>query len=118
MKWVRNLQLSVIQKKIGHKIVPGIKEKANSYYTSTPLTQRDYLNSVDGSLYGIVRDFNSPLHSQVNTKTKLKNLFLTGQNIIMHGLLGTTIGAVVTCSEILGRDKLIGKIRSSVLKEN
>jgi len=96
------------------KFMPGTKSNISSYYTSSPLTQRDYLNSVEGSLYGVVRDFNSPLHSQVNTKTKLKNLFLTGQNIIMHGILGTTISAVITCSEIVGRENLVGKIRASV----
>jgi len=28
----------------------------------------------------------------------------------MHGVLGVTIGAVVTCSEIIGKDKLVSKI--------
>lgn len=94
-------------------IVPGIREKTNSYYTSTPLTQRDYLNSVDGSLYGVSRDYNYPLQSQISPRTKFKNLFFTGQNIIMHGILGTAIGAVITCGEIIGRPYLVDKIRKS-----
>ena len=28
----------------------------------------------------------------------------------MHGILGVTIGAVVTCSEILGKDYLLNKV--------
>jgi hypothetical protein len=28
----------------------------------------------------------------------------------MHGILGVTIGAVVTCSEILGQEYLLNKI--------
>ncbi|MEP4092825.1 NAD(P)/FAD-dependent oxidoreductase [Reichenbachiella sp.] len=95
------------------KIIPGLRHKTQSYYTSTPLTQRDYLNSVDGSIYGVLRDFNAPLKSQVSTRTKFKNLFLTGQNVVMHGILGTTIGAVATCSNILDRNYLVDKIRKA-----
>lgn len=98
------------------KLMPGLRQKVQSYYTSTPLTQRDYLNSVDGAIYGVLHDFNAPLKSQVSTRTKFKNLFMTGQNIILHGILGTSISAVATCSNILGRDYLVGKIRDKVKK--
>jgi all-trans-retinol 13,14-reductase len=70
------------------------------------------LNVSDGSIYGIERDFNSPLNTYINTKTRIKNLYLTGQNLIMHGILGVTVGAVVTCSEILGRAYLMKKIKA------
>ncbi|MGL1886404.1 MAG: NAD(P)/FAD-dependent oxidoreductase [Reichenbachiella sp.] len=96
------------------RIIPGLKAATQSYHTSTPLTQRDYLNIVDGGLYGISRDHNAPLQSQINTKTKMKNLFFTGQNIILHGVLGATISAVVTCGEILGKQYLVDKIRKNI----
>ena len=48
------------------------------------------------------------------TKTKLDNLYLTGQCINMHGVLGVTIGAVLTCTEILGKEYLIDKINHFV----
>ncbi|WP_221409882.1 NAD(P)/FAD-dependent oxidoreductase [Reichenbachiella sp. MSK19-1] len=91
---------------------PGLRKNIKSYHTSTPLTQRDYLNTTGGSLYGISRDHNFPLKSQINTKTKMKNMYFTGQNIILHGVLGATISSVVTCAEILGRDYLLKKIKS------
>ncbi|PIB37544.1 hypothetical protein BFP72_12680 [Reichenbachiella sp. 5M10] len=94
------------------QIIPDIRSKIKSYHTSTPLTQRDYLNTTDGSLYGISRDYNFPLKSQINTRTKMKNMYFTGQNIILHGILGATISSVVTCAEILGRDYLLKKIKS------
>ncbi|UXP30751.1 NAD(P)/FAD-dependent oxidoreductase [Reichenbachiella agarivorans] len=94
--------------------MPGIKRHIKSYSTSTPLTQRDYLNTTEGSLYGISRDHNFPLKSQINTKTKMKNMFFTGQNIILHGVLGATISAVVTCTEILGREYLLNKIKAKL----
>ncbi len=90
--------------------IPNIREKMSGYNTSTPLTLRDYVGA-DGSLYGIKRDYNSPLKSYINTRTKVPNLLLTGQNIVMHGVLGVTIGAMVTCSEILGKEYLKNKIK-------
>lgn len=98
------------------RVIPGLKQKVQSYYTSSPLTQRDYLNSVDGAIYGVLHDYNAPLKSQVSTKTKFKNLFMTGQNIILHGILGTSISAVATCSNILGRDYLVEKIRKKAME--
>ena len=84
---------------------------------STPLSYRDYIGCHNGNLYGYVKDSNNPLRTFISPKTKIKNLFLTGQNINMHGVLGVTIGAVVTCSEILGRNYLIRKINQE-LAEN
>ncbi len=91
--------------------LPNIRNNMSAYNSSTPLTLRDYIGA-DGSLYGIKRDYNSPLKSYINTRTKIPNLLLTGQNIVMHGVLGVTIGAVVTCSELVGRDYLKDKIKS------
>ena len=93
-------------------LIPDFRNYIHSYYSSTPLTYRDYLNVSDGSIYGIERDFNNPLNTYINTKTRVKNLYLTGQNLIMHGILGVTIGAVVTCSKILGGAYLIKKIKA------
>jgi all-trans-retinol 13,14-reductase len=36
----------------------------------------------------------------------LRNVFLTGQNLNLHGILGVSMTSVLTCMEILGRDSL------------
>jgi len=95
------------------KLIPEIDGNIESYTSSTPLTQRDYMNMPGGSLYGVMKDFNHPMKSVINTRTKVKNLLLTGQNIGVHGILGVTISSVVTCSEFLGRNYLIEKIKKS-----
>jgi all-trans-retinol 13,14-reductase len=64
-------------------------------------------------MYGYVKDSNNPMKTFIAPKTKMNNLYLTGQSINMHGVLGVTIGAVVTCSEILGKDYLVSKINAS-----
>ena len=92
---------------------PNIREKIKGIYSSTPLTFRDYIGNKDGSLYGTIKDFNNPLKSFVSPRTKIKNLFLTGQCINLHGVLGVTINALVTCGEFIDLRKLINKVRNA-----
>ncbi|MBP0905267.1 phytoene desaturase family protein [Mariniflexile gromovii] len=92
------------------KKFPNIRDCIASYYTSTPLSYRDYIGSNRGSIYGYVKDVNKPMHSHLSPRTRIKNLYLTGQSLNMHGILGVTISAVITCSEILGKDYLLDKI--------
>jgi len=93
---------------------PGLKDSIQSYSCATPLTYRDYIGSRDGTLYGIIKDYNEPMKSFITPRTKIKNLFLSGQNINLHGIMGVTVNAVLTCSEILGHPYLINKIRNSI----
>ena len=99
--------LNLIEKKF-----PGLRKKIKSYYTSSPLTYRDYTGTPEGTSYGILKDFNSPFKTLVMPKTKVSNLLFTGQNLNIHGILGVSIGAVMTCGEILGLNYLINKIKA------
>ncbi|MBF4492392.1 NAD(P)/FAD-dependent oxidoreductase [Flavobacterium sp. MR2016-29] len=92
---------------------PGITDCIQSIHTSTPLSYRDYIGGDGGNMYGYVKDSNNPMKTLIPSKTKLDNLYLTGQSINMHGVLGVTIGAVVTCSEILGKEYLVTKINKA-----
>ena len=92
---------------------PGIRGKIKSYYTSTPLTYRDYTGTFRGSVYGLQKDFNSPLKTLIIPRTKVPNLFLTGQNTNVHGVVGVTIGSVLTCGEMLGTQYVLDKIRNA-----
>lgn len=58
-------------------------------------------------MYGIIRDKNFPTQTLVSQRTKIPNLFMTGQNINSHGILGVTIGSVITCAEFLGLNEVI-----------
>jgi all-trans-retinol 13,14-reductase len=94
------------------KRFPGFRDCIQSYYTATPLSLRDYIGTDDGSLYGIVKDYREPLKTFISPRTKIPNLYLTGQNLNLHGVLGVTVSAVSTCSEILGIDYMLDKIRN------
>lgn len=95
------------------KQFPGIRNCIAAWYTSTPLTWRDYTGTREGSAYGILKDHNRPLESMVMPRTKIRNLFLTGQNTNVHGILGVTISSIVTCSELVDIRDLVRKIRKA-----
>jgi all-trans-retinol 13,14-reductase len=92
---------------------PGIRSMVDSYYTSTPLTYRDYTGTYRGSIYGILKDYNNPMKTMILPRTNLPNLFLTGQNINVHGVVGVTIGSILTCSELIGIQPLMTKFRNA-----
>ena len=95
------------------KRYPGIRNMIQSYSSSTPLTYRDYLGCREGALYGLLKDYKEPMKSFINSRTRVPNLFLTGQNIHVHGILGVTIGAILTVGEILGAEYIVSKIRNA-----
>lgn len=96
------------------KVFPGIRSGIETFYTSTPLTFRDYTGTKDGSAYGILKDSRNFMDSFLIPRTKIHNLFLTGQNLNLHGILGVSLSAILTCSEFLGQENLLKKINDVV----
>jgi len=96
------------------KDFPGISNATKFIYTSSPLTYRDYTGTWEGSVYGIQKDYKNPLKTLILPRTHLKNLLLTGQNTNVHGVVGVTIGAFLTCSEMLGKQYLMDKMRDAI----
>jgi all-trans-retinol 13,14-reductase len=92
---------------------PGLRSSVSSMETSTPLTWRDYTGIPEGSMYGIERDYRAPMVTTLLPATKIPGFYFTGQNINLHGVLGVTIGAVLTCGEILGLEYLLNKVRAA-----
>ncbi|ANH79663.1 all-trans-retinol 13,14-reductase [Niabella ginsenosidivorans] len=91
---------------------PEIVENIQYSYAATPLTNRDYIGLEDGSMYGVQKDYKNPLQTVISPRTKIPNLFLTGQSLNLHGILGTSLSAVLTCSLLLNDDTLVDKIRN------
>ncbi|MDR0713181.1 MAG: NAD(P)/FAD-dependent oxidoreductase [Bacteroidales bacterium] len=89
---------------------PGTKKGIDACYTSSPLTYIDYTGTKEGSMYGVIRDKNAPKSTVIAQRTKIPNLFFTGQNINSHGILGVIIGSILTCSEILGYQYLMKQV--------
>ena len=92
------------------KEFPGLRNNIVSYYTSTPLTYLDYTGTECGAMYGIAKDIHLGAAGRVSHKTRIPNLFLTGQNINTHGILGVIVGTIVTCSEFLTAETIYQQI--------
>ncbi|SFQ01835.1 phytoene desaturase family protein [Parafilimonas terrae] len=90
---------------------PSLSNCIQSYYTSTPLSFRDYIGTDNGSLYGIAKDYKEPLKTFISPRTKLPNLYLTGQNLNLHGILGAGISGIVTATALTGNNEIIKKIK-------
>lgn len=95
------------------KQFPGFKNSILNFYTSTPLTFRDYMGTEDGSVYGVMKDVRNPLKTMISPKTKVENLYLAGQNINLHGIVGVTISSLITCSILTGMSNLLKKINDA-----
>ena len=92
---------------------PHLMENVESTYSSTPLTYQHYTETPEGSAYGIAKNYRNSLATLIPPRTKIENLYLTGQNLNVHGMLGVTLTAATTCGELLGVEylsKKIGKI--------
>jgi all-trans-retinol 13,14-reductase len=96
------------------KEVPGLRDKIEDYYTSTPLTYLDYTGVPDGAMYGIAKDVNVFGSANVSCKTSIPNLLLTGQCLTLHGMLGVLVGSLITCSELLTRDEIFRQLDESM----
>ena len=94
---------------------PGISQMIDSLWSSSPLTIRDYYGQPEGALYGVRKDCQEIMLSQLPVWTKVKNLLLTGQNINLHGICGVPLTAVNTVEALVGRNKLVDKINKLVL---
>ncbi len=97
------------------KVNPGIRRYIIDIDTSSPLTIRDYLGNKEGSLFGLHRDCNNLMQTYLTAHTKLGNLFLTGQDVNVFGLCGTSMSAIATAEMVLNAPDLRTRILQTVL---
>ncbi len=83
---------------------PHLKDKISFYELSTPLSTKTLANYEFGELYGIDHDPKRFRQKWLKPKTPIKNLYLTGQDILTVGLSGALGAGVLTSSVILGKN--------------
>lgn len=92
------------------RIYPEFRKNIECTFASSPLTIRDFYGNKNGSLFGLRKDCNNMTLSQLSPFTKVKNLFLTGQNVNIHGFCGVSLTAIETIEAIVGRNVIVEKI--------
>lgn len=63
--------------------------------SSTPLTKQHYSNGCEGSIYGILCSAKQKSLSVLMPRTRVKNLYFAGENIMAPGLIGAFLGAEI-----------------------
>jgi all-trans-retinol 13,14-reductase len=98
--------------KIVYKHVPKAKDALDYYELSTPLTVNSLANYPKGEMYGIEHSPDRFRQRWLRPQTEIKNLFLTGQDVITVGVTGAMYSGLVTASSILKKNlikDLLGK---------
>lgn len=91
---------------IAQKYIPKLTGNIEQIWTSTPLTYRDYTGTRGGSAYGIRKSCVNVLGTLLSPSTPFPNLFLSGQNLILHGMQGVAMTSILTCNIICGKNIL------------
>lgn len=92
---------------------PGLASQVADYYVSSPLTYRDYTGTEGGSLYGVAKDISLGSAGRVPHRTRVPNLFLAGQNVNSHGMLGVLVATMVACGELLTPQRVYEQIQKA-----
>ena len=108
--WKRAMTDKVLDRM--EQLYPDFRDRIEFAFASSPLTIRDYYGNKEGSNYGFQKDSRNLILSQMSVTTKVKNLFLTGQNVNIHGLCGVSLTAIETAEALVGRNTIVRKINN------
>ncbi len=79
--------------------------------TYTPLTIRDWVNSPNGSAYGVMKSHQQMLSAALLNRTSIKGLYLAGQSVMAPGVMGTILGTLATTKFIVGQERFKEEVR-------
>lgn len=109
--WKENHKQMILGKL--EELCPGINSHVEYTFASSPLTIRDYYGTKRGAIYGFQADCKNIVLSIVPIYTKIKNLFLTGQNVNLHGICGVPLTAIEVAEVFEGKGNIVDKINAT-----
>jgi phytoene dehydrogenase-like protein len=83
----------------------------------TPLTIRDWVNSPEGSAYGVERSCDQLFSASLLNRSSVAGLFLAGQSVMAPGVIGTIMGSFQTAKFILGPERFRKEVAVSFQKD-
>jgi len=90
---------------------PAYRESLDIVDAASMLTFKDYLNSPDGSAYGIKQKMGQ---YNVIGKLPLHNLFAAGQSALLPGIIGAMMSSLIVGRAVMGKGQF-GKLLNQVL---
>ena len=87
-----------------YKHIPQAKGKIQHYELSTPLTTQHFINYDKGEIYGLDHTPKRFRQNFLKPRTKIKNLYLTGQDVVTAGVAAALFSGVITTSAMTGKN--------------
>ena len=87
--------------KVLYKFFPQIEGTIVASEVSTPLSTKNFTNYKSGEIYGLAHSPERFSLSYLRPKTKIKGLFLTGQDITLVGVSGAMLSGLLCATAIL-----------------
>jgi len=85
-----------------YKHLPQVKGKVDYYELSTPLTTQHFINYDKGEIYGLDHSPSRFRQKFLRPRTPIKNLYLTGQDIVSAGVGAALFSGVLTTTAMTG----------------
>lgn len=95
---------------------PQLEGKIDYYELSTPLSTKHFVNYEKGEIYGLDHSPARFRMSELRPKTPIKNLYLTGQDIVTVGIGGALMSGMLTAAHVTTSFNLAQNIVKNVLK--
>jgi all-trans-retinol 13,14-reductase len=92
------------------RVLPDLAGKLKRVDVSTPLSNRDFTGTPRGAIYGVRHSVDQWGKYALQPRTRIENLLLTGQNVLLPGVMGVTVSAFVTCGFLIGFDHLFTRV--------
>jgi len=83
---------------------PQLVDKIDHYELSTPLTTKHFVNYDKGEIYGLDHTPKRYHQRSLQPRTPIKNLYLTGQDIVTAGVAAALFSGVLTTSAMIGKN--------------
>nr|XP_025975258.1 all-trans-retinol 13,14-reductase isoform X1 [Dromaius novaehollandiae] len=96
------------------KLYPRIEDRIEYLSGGTPVTNRHYIGSAQGEIYGVEQDtrrLQGETIAALRARTAVPNLYLTGQDVCLGGFMGALQGAMLCGSAVLGRNLYVDVAR-------
>ncbi len=97
-----------------YKQMPHLRDHLDFAELSTPLSTQWFQWNKEGEIYGLNHTIERFKQDWLHPETPVKNLYLTGSDIVTAGIGGALIGGVMTASAMLGLKgyKVMGLLKS------
>lgn len=92
---------------------PGFGDLVEYAELGTPLTFEHFTAAPSGSIYGYPATPEKYRRTWLGPRTPVRNLYLTGSDVALLGIMGALMGGVVTASCLLGRFGFIEVMRAA-----